>query len=142
MPQVPGVPLMPITLLNAALGLLPDRTLPVRGPDRIAAVVPMFDEEAGAARALASLLAQDVPVYEIVVSINGGSDRTPGVVATTLAEAGYAPVARSRWGVAAASVRWWWRLTGGPAVTVMEHDRPVSKADSINEVVAGGLVTS
>ena len=81
MPQVPGVPLMPITLLNAALGMLPDRTLPVRGPDRIAAVVPMFDEEAGAARALASLLGQRVPVYEIVVSINGGSDRTPGVVA-------------------------------------------------------------
>jgi cellulose synthase/poly-beta-1,6-N-acetylglucosamine synthase-like glycosyltransferase len=142
MPQVPGLPLMPITLLNAALGLLPDRTLPVRGPDRIAAVVPMFDEEAGAARALASLLGQRVPVYEIVVSINGGSDRTPVVVADTLAEAGYAPVARSRWGATHARVRWWWRLAGGPAVTVVEHDRPVSKADGINEVVAGGLVTS
>ena len=142
MPQVPGVPLMPITLLNAALGMLPDRTLPVRGPDRIAAVVPMFDEEAGAERALASLLGQRVPVYEIVVSINGGSDRTPGVVAATLAAAGYAPVARSRWGAMAARVRWWWRLAGGPAVTVVEHDRPVSKADSINDVVAGGLVAS
>jgi len=142
MPQVPGVPLMPITLLNAVLGLLPDRSLPVRGPDRIAAVVPMFDEEAGAARALASLLEQRVSVYEIVVSINGGSDRTPGVVAATLAEAGYAPVARSSWGPMAARVRWWWRLAGGPAVTIVEHDRPVSKADSINEVVAGGLVTS
>ncbi len=142
MPQVPGVPLMPVTLLNAALGLLPDRTLPVRGPDRIAAVVPMFDEEAGAARALASLLGQRVPVYEIVVSINGGSDRTPEVVAATLEDAGYARVAGSRWGPGAAPVTWWWRLAGGPAVAVVQHDRPVSKADSINEVVAGGLVAS
>jgi len=142
MPQAPGVPLMPITLLNAVLGLLPDRTLPVRSPDRIAAVLPMFDEEAGAARALASLLGQRVPVFEIVVSINGGSDRTPEVVAATLAEAGYAPVARSRWGPMAIPVRWWWRLAGGPGVAVLEHDRPVSKADSINEVVAGGLVAS
>jgi len=142
MPQAPGVPLMPITLLNAALGLLPDRTLAVRGPDRIAAVVPMFDEEAGAARALASLLTQRAPVYEVVVSINGGSDRTPDVVAETLAEAGYAPVARGRWGGTGPRTRWWWRLAGGPAVTVVEHDAPVSKADSINEVVAGGLVGS
>lgn len=142
MPQAPGVPLMPVTLLNAALGLLPDRTLAVRGPDRIAAVVPMFEEEAGAARALVSLLGQRVPVHEIVVSINGGSDRTPEVVVATLQEAGYAPVAESRWGRLAARVRWWWRLAGGPAVAVVEHDRPVSKADSINEVVEGGLIVS
>ena len=142
MPQAPGVPLMPITLLNAFLGLLPNRTLPVRSPDRIAAVVPMFDEEAGAARALASLLGQRVPVYEIVVSINGGSDRTPEVVAATLEGAGYARVARSHWGPQAARVTWWWRLAGGPAVAVLEHDRPVSKADSINEVVSGGMVAS
>lgn len=142
MPQAPGAPLMPVTLLNAALGLLPERTLPVRGPDRIAAIVPMFDEEAGAARALASLLGQRVPVHEVVVSINGGRDRTPRVVAATLAGAGYAPAARGRWGPRAARVRWWWRLAGGPAVTVVEHERPLSKADSINEAVAGGLIVS
>ena len=140
MPLAPGVPLMPITVLNAVLGLLPDRTLPVRAPDRIAAVVPMFNEEDGAARSVASLLAQRVPVYEIVISINGGSDRTPAVVAATLAESGYACVARSAWGATSAQVAWWWRLAGGPAVAVVQHDRPVSKADSINEVVTGGLV--
>ncbi len=133
---------MPTTLLNAALGLVPDRGLPVRGPDRLTAVVPMFDEELGAGRALTSLLDQREPVDEVVVSINGGRDRTPEVVAATLAAAGYACEADAPWGPSEVP-RWRWRGAGArPPVVVLVHPRPVSKADSINLVVAGGLVST
>ena len=142
MAQAPGIAFMPTTLLNAALGLLPDPTLPVRGPDRLAAVVPMFDEEAGAADALASLLAQRVALDQVVISINGGRDATPAVVAATLAAAGYGRAARGRWGVGAAPVELWRRPSGGPSVAVIHHDRQVAKADSLNQVVAGGLVVA
>jgi len=140
MPQPPGISAMPTTLLNAALGCVPDRSLSVRGPDRLAAVVPMFDEEAGARRALASLLGQRVPVDEVVVSINGGSDRTPEVVAATLEGAGYARVGGGTWGPESVPVARWRHADQGPVVAVLTHPRPVSKADSINLVLAGGLV--
>ena len=142
MAQAPGIAFMPTTLLNAALGLLPERTLPVRGPDRLAALVPMFDEEVGAGDALASLLAQRVPLDEIVVSINGGRDATPTVVAATLQRAGYRMVASSRFGPEGAPVDWWWQCERSPSVAVVHHSRPVAKADSLNLIVAGGLVTA
>ncbi len=133
---------MPTTLLNAALGLVPDRSLPVRGPDRLTAVVPMFDEELGAERALTSLLGQRDPVDAVVVSINGGRDRTAVVVAATLAAAGYVCEGGDTWGPTDVP-RWRWRGAGvQPPVVVLAHPRPVSKADSINLVVDGGLVTS
>src|SRR5699024_3617938 len=80
MPILPGFVAMPTTLLNALLGLVPDDGLVVRGPDRLAVVSPMFDEEDGAGPALASLLSQRHPVNQIAISINGGRDRTAEVV--------------------------------------------------------------
>jgi cellulose synthase/poly-beta-1,6-N-acetylglucosamine synthase-like glycosyltransferase len=138
-PQPPGIVVMPTTLLNAALGLVRDRSLPVRGPDRLTAVVPMFDEEQGAARALVSLLGQREPVDRVVVSINGGSDRTPVVVADTLAAAGYVCVGGGTWGPASVPIRRWYGEAPRPPVIVLHHPRPVSKADGINLVVEGGL---
>ncbi|HZJ10478.1 MAG TPA: hypothetical protein VFD39_12335, partial [Trueperaceae bacterium] len=62
---------MPTVLFNAALSQFPDAGLSVRGPDTLAAVTPMFNEESGAPRALASLLDQDDPLDEFAISING-----------------------------------------------------------------------
>lgn len=140
MPFLPGIQAMPTTLLNATLGLTSDRSLPVRGPDRIALVSPMFDEEEGAGAALASLLAQWHPVDEIAVSINGGSDATPQVVATTLQAAGYELATMLAEGHQGATVARWAHPPGGPDVTVLEYDAPTSKADSINTLVLGGHV--
>jgi cellulose synthase/poly-beta-1,6-N-acetylglucosamine synthase-like glycosyltransferase len=141
-PQMPAIVAMPTTLLNAALGLATDRSLPVRGPDRVAAVVPMFDEEQGAARALLSLLAQREGVDEVVVTVNGGSDETPRVVAQTLRMAGYVLSESGVWEPVGVPIRRWTRHDDGPPVAVVQHPRPVSKADSINLVVQSDLVTA
>ena len=140
MAQIPGIAAMPTTIANAVLGAVPERTLAVRGPDRVAAVVPMFDEEAGAARCLTSLLGQRDPLDGLVVSINGGRDRTAEVVAATLAEHGFDAGAAARLRSP--------RVDGdvvvprrrGPTVVVVDHERPTSKADALNGAVAGGLV--
>ena len=142
MPQPPGIVLMPTTLLNAGLGLLPDRTIAVRGPDRVAAIVPMFDEASGAGAALEALLAQQVPVDALVLTINGGSDDTPAVVAATLAAAGYARSPAAPAWPGGPPARTWRRERAGPAVVVVHHDHPVAKADSINLVLANGLVSA
>lgn len=140
MPQLPGIAAMPTTLANALLGTLPDTSLPVIGPDRFAALVPMYEEEAGAARALASLLGQSEPLDRVVVSINGGRDRTPEVVAATLEGHGYALVERDTWEPLRVPRTRWRRDAGGPEVVVVEHPVPTAKAESLNLAVAGGLV--
>lgn len=141
-PPTPGFVAMPTTLLNAALGLLPDRSWAVLGQDRIGAVVPMFDEEAGAAAALASLLAQSDPVDEVVVSINGGRDATSEVVDEALIEAGYRLSSVFPWGGAPDPLHYWRCERGGPLVTVVRYAAPTSKADSVNAAVAAGLVSA
>jgi cellulose synthase/poly-beta-1,6-N-acetylglucosamine synthase-like glycosyltransferase len=140
MPQVPGIVAMPTTLANAVLGALPDRSLPVVGPDRWAALVPMYEEEEGAGRALASLLAQTVPLDQVIVSINGGRDRTAEVVAATLVDHGYVAVDRGSWDPLGVPRTHWRRPEGGPDVVVVEHDAPTAKAESLNLAVAAGLV--
>lgn len=136
----PGVPLMPVTLSNAMLGLAADRSVPVRGPDRIAVVSPMFEEEDGAGPALESLLMQRHPVDEIVISINGGTDATPEVVARTLRAAGYDEDGPASFAPSDATVQRWSHAPGGPRVTVLEYPEPISKAASVNAAVAGGHV--
>ena len=130
---------MPTVLANALLSFVPDRTVPVRGPDRVGVVSPMFDEEAGAAAALGSLLDQSEPFDELAVSVNGGTDRTLEVVRRTLAERGFARVyAAPAPGLAAHLERW--HAEAGPAVVVLDHAAPISKSDSINAVLAGGFL--
>ena len=140
MAQIPGIAAMPTTIANAVLGAVPERTLAVRGPDRVVAVVPMFDEEAGAARCLTSLLGQRDPLDGLVVSINGGRDRTAEVVAATLAEHGFDAGPRRACGPHGSTATSWSRGGAGPTVVVVAHERPTSKADALNGAVAGGLV--
>ncbi|MFO7544021.1 MAG: transglycosylase SLT domain-containing protein [Trueperaceae bacterium] len=141
MPTFPGLMAMPTVLANAALSFVPDRSIAVRGPDRVAAVSPMFDEEAGAAAALTSLLAQTVPLDELAVSINGGTDATLHVVRTTLEQHGFARVHRGPAPGLEADFERWHRATG-PAVVVLAYRAPVAKSDSVNAVVEGGFVTA
>ncbi len=140
MPQIPGIAAMPTTLVNAFLGALPDRSFAVRGPDRLSAMVPMYEEEEGAGRALESLLRQRTPVDRVVVSINGGRDRTPEVVAATLDGHGFSVIERSAWGPTRIPCERWSRSARGPDVVVVRHVEPIGKADSLNLLVAEGLI--
>lgn len=136
----PGLIAMPTVLLNAALNLVRERGHTVLGPDRVAVVAPMFDEEAGAARALRSLLRQTEPFEQVLVSINGGTDATPEVVAATLAELGFEVQGRE---VHVEHTRTFWRRPGSVTeVTVLQYDAPVSKARSVNLLLERGLVTA
>lgn len=139
MPFIPGLLATPTVLANALLSLTPDPTLPVAAPDRVGVVSPMFNEEMGAAAALGSLLGQSVPFDELVVSINGGTDGTAEVVRATLTEHGYRPVHKGHVPAAPATFERW-LLAGGTTVVVVEHAAPLSKSDSVNVALEGGLL--
>ncbi len=137
---LPGLMAMPTVLLNAGLSLVREGGIAALGTDRIAAFVPMFDEESGAEKALRSLLDQSEPVDEVVVSINGGTDATPEVVERTLRSLGYEAWAHgSRDGGELTR----WRSRGaGTKVTVVRYSRPTAKASSLNRAVQSGLITA
>ncbi len=142
-----GLLASPTVLLNALLGMLPGRggQVPlsrsgvsrVRGPDRFAVVVPMFNEEAGAQGTIASLFEQTEAPDLIAISINGCQDATGDVVRRALTAHGYAQVHRTPLALTDASSERW-QCSGRPPVIVLEYSLPTSKADSINSLVAGG----
>jgi cellulose synthase/poly-beta-1,6-N-acetylglucosamine synthase-like glycosyltransferase len=132
----------PTILLNAALSFVPDRTIAVRGPDSVAVVSPMFNEEAGAARALTALLAQTEPLDEIVISINGGTDATAAEVRRTLEEHDFTPGSCERLPAFLASVQRWHAEGSSTRIVVIEHHEPMSKAESVNVAVLSKLATA
>jgi len=101
----------------------------------------MFNEEVGAAAALVSLLEQTTPFDELVVSVNGGSDATGELVRRTLSQHGYRLVHQGHVPAATATFERWLQK-GGAAAVVVDHAQPISKSDSINTVLAGGLLNS
>ena len=139
MPQLPGLIATPTVLFNSVLGLAPEREVTVRGPDRVAVVVPMFDEEDGAEAALRSVLEQRSPADSVAVSVNGGSDATADVVANTLRRLGYHPTPQPNPTGQPAQVRLW-HGRGSAAVVVVEFAHRTGKAESLNALVASGLV--
>lgn len=140
MPLVPGLLAMPTVLLNTLLGYLPDRSVAVRGKDRVGVVSPMFNEQAGAGAALRSLLTQTERFDELAISVNGGTDNTLGVVTQTLTEHGFRRVYQAPAPDFKGTLQRW-HAADGPAVVVLDHDQPISKADSINKVVEGNYLT-
>ena len=141
MPLFPGLLAMPTVLVNAALSLVPDRTQTVRGPDRLAVVSPMYNEEAGAGRAVRSLLAQTVPPDEIAISVNGGTDRTRDVVVGVLEEHGYV---RGEEGCApefAARLERW-HHPARPPVLIACYGAQTAKSEAINNLAGGSLLSS
>jgi cellulose synthase/poly-beta-1,6-N-acetylglucosamine synthase-like glycosyltransferase len=141
MPQLPGLMAAPTVLFNAIVGLGPEREVTLRGSDRLAVVLPMFDEEGGAQAALLSVLAQRSPADAVVVSINGGSDRTGDVVADALRRLGYRPEPRPDLPDPAARVTAWCR-PAGLDVTVVEFGAVTGKAECLNAIVGSGLVAA
>lgn len=142
MPTFFGLSAMPTTLLNSAFSLLRDRSVPVRGPDRVAIVSPMYNEEVGAARALASLLAQSCPADEVAVSINGSSDATYDVVAGSLGAHGFVRAGASRLPGASARLERWRCGGAAPAVWVIVYAERTAKSAAVNDIVQSGLLRS
>lgn len=142
-----GLLAAPTILLNAVLGVLPPRnrqvepagSFIVRGPDRFAIAVPMFNEEAGAPGTIASLMAQTEAPDIIAISVNGGRDATASVVRRELAAFGYSQVHRTPLADTDAYAERW-QCASRPAVLMVEYSMPTSKADSINALVAGGML--
>ena len=139
MPQLPGLMVAPTVVFNAVIGLAPEREVALRGPDRLAVVMPMFDEEGGARAALLSVLEQRSPADAVVVSINGGSDRTGEVVADALRRCDYRPEPRRDLHGLVARVTIW-RRPARLDVTVVEFHEATGKAECLNAIVANGIV--
>ncbi len=140
MPNFFGLSAMPTTLLNAALSTLPDRSLPVRGPDRLAVVSPMYNEEAGARRALASLLSQRSLPDELAVSINGSTDATHEVVSATLERFGFQRRSVEQAPGLNASLERWHREGDAMAVLVLVYAQQTAKSEAINNLVASRIL--
>ncbi|MDF1522052.1 MAG: transglycosylase SLT domain-containing protein, partial [Trueperaceae bacterium] len=79
-------------------------------------------------------------VARVVVSINGGQDRTPEVVAATLEGHGFVLAEGRAWVPARLPIDRWTRADGDPDVVVVHHPQPIGKADSLNLIVEGGLI--
>jgi cellulose synthase/poly-beta-1,6-N-acetylglucosamine synthase-like glycosyltransferase len=126
---------MPTVLLNAVLSAVRRDGYAVRAPDRVAVVSPMYNEERGAERTLTSVLGQSEPPDQLVVSINGGSDGTEGVVRSLLTRKGYRCDDRTPLEGADADLERWSGPAGGPEVTVALFAQQTAKSDSLNLLV-------
>lgn len=131
----------PTVLFNTVLGLASEHEIAVRGPDRLAVILPMYEEEGGAQAALLSVLAQRTPADSVAVSVNGGTDATAHVVAGTLRSLGYVSHAMPNPTGRPARVVAWRRPEHVP-VTVVEFDGRTGKAECINTAIASGLVSA
>ncbi len=142
MPNFFGLSAMPTTLVNAALSTLPDRSLPVRGPDRLAVVSPMYNEEAGARRALTSLLSQRCLPDELAVSINGSSDRTHEVVSATLERFGFERRSVEEAPGLSATLERWEHDGHAMAALVLAYAQRTAKSEAINNLVASRILNA
>lgn len=133
---------MPGVLLNSVLGMLPDRTVAVRSGETLCVVVPMYNEEHGARRCLASILRQEEAPDQIAVSVNGGRDNTYEVVARILRDYGYRLKTTDDLPSFDARLERWLGGTGSAAVTLMNYRSRTAKSESVNNLFRAGLVTS
>ena len=135
MPIVPGFVAMPTVLVNTLRSLRHDRSFAVRSKDSLATISPMYNEEKGAAQALASLLEQDSLPDHIVLSINGGIDATYEVVTKTLLGRGFERLSFQALPQIGAGLEEW-RVKGlDLRLTIAVYSRKVSKSESINNLV-------
>jgi cellulose synthase/poly-beta-1,6-N-acetylglucosamine synthase-like glycosyltransferase len=135
MPIVPGFVAMPTVLVNTLLSLSSDRSYAVRSKDSLATISPMYNEEKGAAQALASLLEQDSLPDHIVLSINGGIDATYEVVTKTLLERGFGRLSFQAVPQIGAGLEEWKCQGLDLRLTIAVYSRKVSKSESINNLV-------
>jgi cellulose synthase/poly-beta-1,6-N-acetylglucosamine synthase-like glycosyltransferase len=139
MPIIPGLAVMPSVLGNTFLSLLQDRTYPVRSNDSLAVICPMYNEEKGAAQALASLLEQDSLPDHIVASINGGIDATYEVVSKLLMDRGFTQSSFDALPDIGAGLEEWHSTEYDLRLSIAVYSRKVSKSESINNLVQHGV---
>ncbi len=140
MPRFFGLSAMPTILLNSILGAFPDRSVPVRGPDRLAVVSPMYNEERGARRALGSLLSQRPLPDELAVSINGSTDGTHRVVTSTLEAFGFQQLSSGPAPGLPATLERWHRPGHAMAVVVLVYRQQTAKSEAINNLAASDIL--
>lgn len=133
---------MPGVLLNSFLGMLPDRSLTVTSQESLTVVAPMYNEEHGARRCLASILRQDTAPEQIAISINGGSDSTHEVVTRILAEYGYRHAATDELARLDATLERWLGGTGAANVVLINYRSKTAKSESVNNLFRHRLITS
>lgn len=139
---VQGFVSTPGVLLNSVLGLLPERTTPVLSAESLTVVVPMYNEEQGARRCLASLLRQEDQPEQIAISINGGRDNTYAVVSRILGEYGFRLEAVDSLPELDATLERWLGGTGTASVAVVRYRSRTAKSESINNLIRYRLVSS
>lgn len=130
-----GLPAMPTILLNIILSFFRDRSVAVRGSDKVAVFTPMYNEREGARRCLNSLLDQTCLPDHLIVSINGGSDSTYGVVASTLLRRGFERSSQRLDASLDAGIDTWVHPERNSSVTVLDYYQQVSKSESVNNIV-------
>lgn len=135
MPIIPGLAVMPSILGNTFLSLLPDRTYAVRSNDSLAVICPMYNEEKGAAQALASLLEQDSLPDHLLISINGGIDATYEVVSRVLMDRGFTQASFDVIPEIGAGLEEWQCPEYNLRLSIVVYSRKVSKSESINNLV-------
>ena len=135
MPIIPGLAVMPSILGNTFLSLLPDRTYAVRSNDSLAVICPMYNEEKGAAQAIASLLEQDSLPDHLIVSINGGIDATYEVVSRVLMDRGFTQSSFDAISSIGAGLEEWYSPDYDLRLSIAVYSRKVSKSESINNLV-------
>lgn len=126
---------MPTVLANSLLSLVKDRSYAVRSRDSLATISPMYNEEKGAGRALASLLEQDSFPDHIVLSINGGTDATYEIVTRTLQERGFVRVDFRSVRDISVGLEEWHKEGFDLRLTIAIYGRKTSKSESINNLV-------
>ena len=140
MPLMPGLVVMPTVLVNTLLSFKPERSYPVLSPDRLAVIAPMYNEQAGAAQALTSLLEQEQHPDQIAVSINGGTDATYDVIVDLLHAQGFHLHDTRALRVYNAVVETWASEQLALEVSLAVYYRRVSKSESVNSLISSGVV--
>lgn len=130
---------MPTVLLNSVLGLLPDRTVAVSSSDTLGMVIPMYNEEHGARRSLASVLRQERLPEQIFITVNGGTDGTYGVASRILGEYGYRLAAADQLQPVGARLEQWLG-PAGVSVSLLEFSEQTAKSESVNQLFRLGLI--
>ncbi len=142
MPLIPGMMVMPTVAANTVFSLLKDRSYAVHSPDSLAVVSPMYNEELGAGRALASLLEQEVMPQQLIISINGATDATYDVVTDVLKKKGFTFQGTRAWKKFSALHETWASSGFAIDVHIVVYYRKVSKSESVNNLITEGVVTA
>lgn len=142
MAAFPGILAMPGVLMNSFLGLRTDRSIPVASQESLTVIAPMYNEEHGARRCLASILRQEVQPDQLAISINGGSDNTYAVVTRILTEYGYSRKATDMLEGLDARLERWLAPGGAASIVLVNYRSRTAKSESINNLFDYRLISS